>query len=78
MIIANADMFARNLGTLALKNAFTSEVGIMPSPEAIAAAAFPIAERLSRKKTDFAFDMVLTEGWTVPRYIREGLQWLMR
>ncbi|WP_327233874.1 AAA family ATPase [Streptomyces sp. NBC_01317] len=78
MIIANADMFARNLGTLALKNAFTSEVGIMPSPEAIAAAAFSIAERLSRKKTDFAFDMVITEGWTVPRYIREGLQWLMR
>ncbi|MFD3418873.1 ATP-dependent nuclease [Streptomyces decoyicus] len=77
MIIANADLFARNLDALALKKAFTSEVGTAPGPEAIAAAAFLIAERLSRKKTDFAFDMLLTEGWTVPRYIREGLQWLM-
>ncbi|MEU7413777.1 ATP-dependent endonuclease [Streptomyces sp. NPDC042638] len=75
-IIANAEILARDLRHLALKRAFLQEVGADPTTAEIEAGAFAIAKRLSKHKTDFAFDVMLLEGWSVPRYIAEGLQWL--
>ncbi|MFD0287970.1 ATP-dependent endonuclease, partial [Streptomyces lutosisoli] len=75
-IIANAAVLARDLRHLELKRAFVQEVGADPAPEDIEANAFAIAKRLSKHKTDFAFDVMLLEDWAVPRYIAEGLQWL--
>jgi putative ATP-dependent endonuclease of OLD family len=37
--------------------------------------SYSIASRIS-KKTDFAFDILQMSDWTVPLYIREGLEWL--
>ncbi|MET9014944.1 ATP-dependent endonuclease [Streptomyces olivaceoviridis] len=75
-IIANAELLADNFRHLALKRAFLEEVGADPTTEDIEANAYAIAKRLSGHKTDFAFDVMLLGGWTVPRYIAEGLQWL--
>lgn len=75
-IIANAAVLARDLIHLELKRAFVEEVGADPGAEDIESNAFAIAERLSKRKTDFAFDVMLLEDWAVPRYIAEGLQWL--
>ena len=37
--------------------------------------SYEIAESVS-KKADFALDILMLDGWIVPRYIREGLEWL--
>ncbi|MBY8868139.1 ATP-dependent nuclease [Streptomyces sennicomposti] len=75
-IIANAAVLARNLRHLTLKRAFVQVVGADPAAAEVEANAFAIAKRLSKHKTDFAFDVMLLDGWTVPHYIAEGLQWL--
>ncbi|MCP3821362.1 AAA family ATPase [Streptomyces sp. A3M-1-3] len=75
-IIANADVLARDFTQLALKRAFLTEVPADPTRDDIETKAFDIANHLSDHKTDFAFDVMLLDGWTVPRYIAEGLQWL--
>ncbi|MEY9969487.1 putative ATP-dependent endonuclease of OLD family [Streptacidiphilus sp. MAP12-16] len=75
-ILANSQPLADHLHTLALASAFTAEVGKSPTASDIENKALEIARRLGDKKTDFAFDVMLLPGWSVPRYIREGLQWL--
>ncbi|MFF1321358.1 AAA family ATPase [Streptomyces chartreusis] len=75
-IIANAEALARDFRQLALKAAFVKEVGADPTADDIEAKAYDIAQQLSDHKTDFAFDVMLLEDWSVPRYIAEGLQWL--
>ncbi|WP_406368219.1 AAA family ATPase [Streptomyces sp. NBC_00647] len=75
-IIANASVLARDLRHLELKRAFLEEAGADPTEGDIEAHAYGIAKRLSKHKTDFAFDVMLLEDWVVPRYIAEGLQWL--
>ncbi|WUH92267.1 AAA family ATPase [Streptomyces sp. NBC_00433] len=75
-IIANAEPLARDFRQLALKSAFVKEVGADPTADDIEVRAYDIAQHLSDHKTDFAFDVMLLEDWTVPRYIAEGLQWL--
>ena len=75
-ILANAQPLADHLHTLELASAFIAEVGRTPTAADIENKALEIAKRLGKKKTDFAFDVMLLPGWSVPRYIREGLQWL--
>ncbi len=75
-IIANALVLADNISGLALKGHFDRTVGEHLSEAAIATQAYQIAENLRDHKTDFAFDAMLLDGWKVPRYIDEGLQWL--
>ncbi|MFD4570185.1 ATP-dependent endonuclease [Streptomyces sp. NPDC058467] len=75
-IIANASVLARDLRHLELKRAFLEEAGADPTEGDIEVHAYDIAKRLSKHKTDFAFDVMLLEDWVVPRYIAEGLQWL--
>ncbi|MBV7671538.1 AAA family ATPase [Streptomyces halstedii] len=75
-IIANASVLARDLRHLELKRAFLEVAGADPTEGDIEAHAYGIAKRLSKHKTDFAFDVMLLEDWVVPRYIAEGLQWL--
>jgi len=33
---------------------------------------------LKLNKTDFAFDLLMLDGWVVPQYIQEGLEWLKK
>ena len=43
-----------------------------PNAEALSAAAYD----LDLHKVDFALDLMSTDGWRAPKYIREGLEWL--
>ena len=43
--------------------------------ETVRREAFEIAEKIS-SKTDFAFDIMLMSNWSIPKYIKEGLEWL--
>ncbi|MCX4909604.1 ATP-dependent endonuclease [Streptomyces sp. NBC_00878] len=76
-IIANAPVLADNLSNLALKGHFDRTVGEHPGGTVIETHAYEIAESLRDHKTDFAFDAMLLDNWKVPRYIDEGLLWLM-
>lgn len=46
--------------------------------EQIQPNAYNIAEKLSTKKTDFAFEIIMSgfKNWDTPEYIKEGLLWL--
>ncbi|MGW2057435.1 ATP-dependent nuclease [Streptomyces sp. NPDC001840] len=75
-IIANSTVLAKNSEQLALKTVFTNEASAVLTAKEIEESSGEIAKKLSKKKTDFAFDIMLLDDWTVPRYIQEGLQWL--
>lgn len=74
-IIKNAKLFAQEASNLALARVFEGQDGLILSPSDIESEAYEIA-RLIEKKTDFAFDILSLDGWEVPLYIREGLEWL--
>lgn len=38
-------------------------------------SAYDLADELD-SKTDFAFDLMLLDGWQIPKYIEDGLLWL--
>lgn len=75
-ILANADVLAKQMDKLTTRRWFESRVGKNASAEKIAANAYEIARRLGDHKTDFAFDILSLTGWIVPRYLKEGLEWL--
>ncbi|KJF16615.1 ATP-dependent nuclease [Acidithrix ferrooxidans] len=74
-ILANADQLA-NATSLASKRIFTGDDGKSLSADAIRADAYEIAGRID-SKSDFAFDILTLEDWITPRYIEEGLKWLV-
>ena len=75
-ITANATTLAHNFNRLTAAKTFRNAVGASPTPEKIKSEAYNISKKLSNRKTDFAFDIMLMDEWAVPRYIAEGLQWL--
>jgi hypothetical protein len=75
-ILANAEILAKELDQLTVKHSFTQHLQVPITPEEITKNAYAIAGSLDGKKTDFAFDILMLDGWTTPRYIAEGLQWL--
>ncbi|MFC7761734.1 ATP-dependent endonuclease [Catellatospora bangladeshensis] len=78
-ILANAQVIATQLSSLALKDHFTDDVTGDPLSETdIQANSYEVAKSLSNKKTDLAFDIMYLSNWNVPRYIKEGLEWLSR
>lgn len=76
-ILANADILAKELDRLTVKHSFTQHLQVPITPEEITKNAYAIAGSLDGKKTDFAFDILMLDGWLTPRYIAEGLQWLI-
>ncbi|WP_433496820.1 ATP-dependent nuclease [Sphaerimonospora sp. CA-214678] len=76
-ILANADILAKYLDQLTVRHSFEKHLQAPVTSEEIAQNAYDIAASLNGKKTDFAFDILMLDGWTVPRYIAEGLQWLI-
>ncbi|ACU75748.1 ATP-dependent OLD family endonuclease [Catenulispora acidiphila DSM 44928] len=74
-ILANAHILAAELAGLSTRKAFIADTD-SPSAEMIAESAYKIADGLHGEKTGFAFDVLRLDGWSVPRYIDEGLRWL--
>jgi putative ATP-dependent endonuclease of the OLD family len=73
-ILANAAVIAAQK-PFASGPAFEKDNGSSMSEAEIRADSWNISRAID-KKTDFAFDILQMNGWTVPRYIKEGLQWL--
>lgn len=50
------------------------------SSEEIIVNSFEIYNFIDRnkKKSDFAFDLVMNDSWQTPEYIKEGLEWLLK
>jgi putative ATP-dependent endonuclease of OLD family len=81
-IIKNAEEFSINSKKLSTWKIFTDKIkvsnknsNVPKSKEDIIIQSYTIAEQIP-KKTEFAFDILLLENWTVPKYIKEGLSWL--
>lgn len=72
-IIANASIILNQKGTI--KSGLTNKLRKQKTAQDILMNSYEIAESVS-KKADFALDILMLDGWIVPRYIREGLEWL--
>ena len=76
-LLANPDVIVKGLDQLTVKTHFKKHLPEPISPDDIMQKAYEIAKELEEKKTDFAFDLLMLDDWIVPRYIAEGLQWLL-
>lgn len=73
-ILANAKVFSDNTKDISAKSLFQD--GSSNKTEAgIKTNAYDISRSIP-KKTDFAFDILVLEKWTTPKYIKDGLLWL--
>ncbi|APF32847.1 ATP-dependent nuclease [Microbacterium paludicola] len=73
-ILANAEKLAG--ATLAgTENAFKNGDGDRMASGEIEVGSWGVAKAIG-KKTDFAFDIALLDDWVIPRYMKEGLEWL--
>lgn len=72
--IANAHLLESYKGGLTLKKIFANR----SDAENIKVEAYDITskESFNNKKTSIAFDILQDDYWIIPRYIREGLEWL--
>lgn len=73
-ILANADVLAAATD-FANATVFEAAEGTRLDAAAIEAASYALSRDID-KKTDFAFDIIQMSGWSVPLYIKEGLEWL--
>jgi len=74
-ILANAKLFSEQASRLAFKGAFRNDESDYYSETKIIEHSYDIAMSIG-SKTDFAFDILMLDGWKVPKYIEEGLTWL--
>jgi putative ATP-dependent endonuclease of the OLD family len=73
-ILANASVLESTV-TYASEKAFQAADGTRLAAAVIESDSFELAKAID-KKTDFAFDILQMTDWAVPRYIKEGLEWL--
>lgn len=73
-ILANAELLAVQT-EFASKPAFENEDGSSMTAAEIGSSSWGVS-RAIEKKTDFAFDILQMGEWSVPRYVKEGLEWL--
>lgn len=74
-ILANAKKFAEQASNLVSSKVFRNCGSEYYGETDIESKSYEIAERID-SKSDFAFDILLMEGWGTPKYIEEGLRWL--
>ena len=73
-ILTNAKLFCDNKKDISVKTFFQNGKD-NKSEEEIKDDSYMIAGKIT-KKTDFAFDVLILENWTTPKYIKDGLLWL--
>lgn len=72
-IIANASTIHNQKATI--KSGLTNKLREQKTDHDILMNSYMIATSISGK-ADFALDILMLDGWDVPKYIREGLEWL--
>lgn len=70
-ILKNAKLLAENTTGLIIPKYFKRK-----NKKTVIAEYYEIAKKLTKLKTDFAFDILLLDKWETPKYIKEGLVWL--
>ena len=73
-ILANSQLLADQT-VFSSRAAFENADGSPMSAEEILESSWAVSHAID-KKTDFAFDILQMDGWSVPRYVEEGLTWL--
>ncbi|MBY0486134.1 MAG: ATP-dependent endonuclease [Flavobacteriaceae bacterium] len=81
-IIQNAAIFASLEQDISTRKLFLevsksgTKTSIIPlTASQIIAQSYALASEIP-KKTEFAFDILLLDNWEVPKYIKDGLEWL--
>lgn len=75
-ILANSQELSTTEQALANTQLFVTADGVRMTPETVTADSYDIADQIE-SKADFAFDVVALEQARTPKYIAEGLTWLM-
>jgi len=71
-ILKNARLLAKNTTGLVIPKYFKKK-----DEKTVITEYYEIAKKLTKLKTDFAFDILLLDKkWETPKYIKEGLVWL--
>jgi len=70
-ILRNAETLANNTTGLIIPKFFKNR-----DKAAVITDYYVIAKKLTKLKTDFAFDIILLDTWETPKYIKDGLVWL--
>lgn len=69
-IFCNASLLSTAITLVSSKSVFKDK-----NQQTIKDSAYDLADKL-KSKTDFAFDLMLLDGWQIPKYIEDGLLWL--
>jgi len=74
-ILGNSNELSGHADSLNASNDFFNKY----DSDALKNESYELTKELLNKvsKTDFAFDIMLTENWNVPLYIAQGLEWLL-
>ncbi len=70
----NAQLIIDNKGKF---KSLSGKLDSYADSKAIQDNSYEIAADIS-KKTDFAFDVMLLEGWKAPKYFNDALVWLQQ
>lgn len=76
-ILANAEELAKQASKLVNASKFQRNGEAYYTAEEIQERSYSIAEKITNK-SDFAFDILMLDGWKTPKYIEKGLRWLAK
>ena len=74
-IIANAEIFEKQASKTSHASKFRPNKHRYYTAVEIREQSYDIAGQITTK-SDFAFDILMLDGWKTPKYIEEGLKWL--
>ena len=74
-IIANAEIFEKQASKTSHASKFRPDKHRYYTAVEIREQSYDIAGKIT-SKSDFAFDILMLDGWKTPKYIEEGLKWL--
>ena len=74
-IIANAEIFEKQASKTSHASKFRPDKHRYYTTVEIREQSYDIAGKIT-SKSDFAFDILMLDGWKTPKYIEEGLKWL--
>lgn len=74
-ILANAEILETQASGMSHASKFRRNQTTYYTAEEIREQSYDIAGKIA-SKSDFAFDILMLDGWKTPKYIEEGLKWL--
>ena len=75
LLFANAEIFEKQASKTSHASKFRPDKHRYYTTVEIREQSYDIAGKIT-SKSDFAFDILMLDGWKTPKYIEEGLKWL--